>query len=84
MLYWLFEISQGTDLEKFLISSLPDVRAGFACIAAFLIVMLLGEKVIRRLISMKIGQPIRTARKCISCTSFTARKLAPLRWVESS
>ncbi|MDB4673289.1 phospho-N-acetylmuramoyl-pentapeptide-transferase [Verrucomicrobiales bacterium] len=64
MLYWLYEISQGTDLEKFFnIFRYQTFRAGFACIAAFLIVMLLGERVIRHLISMKIGQPIRTAEE---------------------
>ncbi len=64
MLYWLYEISQDTELQKFFnIFRYQTFRAGFACVAAFLIVMLLGEKVIRRLISMKIGQPIRSAEE---------------------
>src|SRR5262249_54719947 len=35
-------------------------RAGAACLTAFLVSLLLGERVIRKLISLKVGQPIRS------------------------
>jgi len=38
-----------------------SLRAGGACVTAFLISLLLGDRVIRLLISLKMGQPIRSA-----------------------
>jgi len=38
-------------------------RAGAACLTAFLLSLLMGNFVIRKLISLKVGQPIRTAEE---------------------
>ncbi len=39
------------------------VRAALACLVAFVLSILLGPKVIRKLISLKVGQPIRSAEE---------------------
>ncbi len=38
-------------------------RAGAACLTAFVLSLIFGDWVIRKLISLKVGQPIRTAEE---------------------
>jgi phospho-N-acetylmuramoyl-pentapeptide-transferase len=74
MIYWLYElrnwleaadwISDDSFLYKLLnIFKYHTFRAGGAAITAFALSLLFGERLIRRLISLKIGQPIRTAEE---------------------
>lgn len=74
MLYWLFElrtwlesadwISDDSALYKVLnIFRYHTFRAGGAFITAFVLSLLFGDRLIRKLISLKIGQPIRTAEE---------------------
>ena len=74
MIYWLYEHRDwfawdwmgGT--ESFLYKLLNlfkyhTFRAGGAAITAFALSLIFGERVIRKLISLKIGQPVRTAEE---------------------
>jgi len=72
MIYWLYEfrnwleaadwISDDSALYKLLnIFRYHTFRAGGAFVTAFMLSLLYGERLIRKLISLKIGQPIRTA-----------------------
>lgn len=72
MLYWIHQIwkkaeESGSDWAEtfsFLrILGYISVRAGLATMIAFLLTLLIGERVIRKLISMKVGQPLRTAEE---------------------
>ncbi len=72
MLYWLYEIwekanASGADWAhsfRFLnILQYITVRAGLATGFSFLLILFLGPRVIRKLISMKVGQPIRSAEE---------------------
>jgi phospho-N-acetylmuramoyl-pentapeptide-transferase len=74
MIYWLYElrnwllihdwISDDAALYKVLnIFRYHTFRAGGAAITAFVLSLLFGERLIRRLISLKIGQPVRTAEE---------------------
>lgn len=72
MLYWIYQIwkkaeESGADWAEtfsFLrILGYISVRAGLATLFAFLLTLLIGERVIRKLISMKVGQPLRTAEE---------------------
>jgi phospho-N-acetylmuramoyl-pentapeptide-transferase len=64
MLYWIYE--QFRSLEGQLGGKLTNVfqyqtfRSMAACLLAFVITLLLGDRIIRKLISLKIGQPVRT------------------------
>jgi len=62
MIYWLTEHRHfGSFFDKLLnLLHYHTFRAGAACITAFLLSLLFGERVIRKLISLKIGQPIRS------------------------
>ena len=66
MLYWLYEQFKDSDG---LLSKLTHVfqyqtfRGIAACVIAFALSLLLGNRVIRKLISLKVGQPIRTAEE---------------------
>lgn len=64
MIYWLTEFRRLHDsgfIDKLLnLLHYHTLRAGAACITAFLLSLLFGERVIRKLISLKIGQPIRS------------------------
>ena len=63
MLYWVFQQFRSHDG---LLSKLTNVfqyesfRSVAACVIAFVVTLLAGDRVIRKLISMKIGQPVRT------------------------
>ena len=72
MLYWIYQIwkkaeESGADWAEtfsFLrILGYISVRAGLATLIAFLLTFLIGERVIRKLISLKVGQPLRTAEE---------------------
>ncbi len=65
MIYWLTEQRQALGLDSFFLKLLNlmhyhTFRAGAACITAFILSLVFGDRVIRKLISLKIGQPIRT------------------------
>jgi phospho-N-acetylmuramoyl-pentapeptide-transferase len=74
MMYWLYEfrelltahqwISDDAALYKILnLFKYHTFRAGGAAITAFLLSLIYGDRLIRKLISLKIGQPIRTAEE---------------------
>jgi phospho-N-acetylmuramoyl-pentapeptide-transferase len=74
MIYWLYEHRDwfawdwmgGTESFFYKILNLfryHTFRAGGAAITAFALSLIFGERVIRKLISLKIGQPIRTAEE---------------------
>ncbi len=74
MIYWLYElrnwleaadwISEDSALYKLLnIFRYHTFRAGGAAITAFALSLMFGDRLIRKLISLKIGQPIRTAEE---------------------
>ncbi len=74
MIYWLYElrnwleaadwISDDSALYKLLnIFRYHTFRAGGAFLTAFVLSLMFGERVIRKLISLKIGQPVRTAEE---------------------
>lgn len=61
MLYYLHHLDEFfSPLNVFFYISF---RAGGACLTAFLLSLLMGNFVIRKLISLKVGQPIRTAEE---------------------
>ena len=72
MLYWLYEqweqarASGAGWAETFSFLNILQyitVRAGLATICSFLLICLFGPRVIRKLISLKVGQPIRSAEE---------------------
>ena len=74
MIYYLYELREAEwfielfGKESFLyklfnVFNYTSVRAGGACVMAFLLSVVFGDRVIRKLISLKIGQPIRTAEE---------------------
>lgn len=72
MLYWLYEIWEEANREgadwahgfRFLnLFSYLTVRAGLATVISFLLTVIFGPRIIRKLISLKVGQPIRTAEE---------------------
>jgi phospho-N-acetylmuramoyl-pentapeptide-transferase len=72
MLYWIYQFwaeaeragAGWAETFSFLrILQYITVRAGLATLVAFLITLLVGERVIRKLISLKVGQPLRTAEE---------------------
>lgn len=64
MIHWLSEFrdSAGDTLLSSVLNLLQyhTFRAGGACLTAFVLSLLFGERVIRKLISLKVGQPIRS------------------------
>jgi phospho-N-acetylmuramoyl-pentapeptide-transferase len=66
MLYYLHKLSEGatTDFFKALnVFQYITFRAVFAALTAFIISLLLGNYTIRKLLSLKLGQPIRSAEE---------------------
>lgn len=72
MLYWLYEFWEKASANgeawahhfRFLnLFGSLTLRAGLAMFLSFMLTLLLGPRVIRKLISMKVGQPIRTAEE---------------------
>lgn len=72
MLYWIYEQWHSALLEgegwaqNFRVLNLfkyITLRAGLACLITFVLSVVLGPKVIRKLVSLKVGQPIRTAEE---------------------
>lgn len=63
MIPWLYEWLKDTaDIEVQLLRYITS-RAGLACLFSFALSLMIGPRVIRRLISMKIGQPVRTSEE---------------------
>ena len=62
MLFYLHELSENIFGPFRIFESIP-FRATMAFLTCFILSILLGERVIRRLISLKVGQPIRTAEE---------------------
>ncbi|MDB0056560.1 phospho-N-acetylmuramoyl-pentapeptide-transferase [Akkermansiaceae bacterium] len=72
MLYWIYTLwkdaqAQGADWAEtfsfFRLLGYITLRAGLAATIAFSLSLFLGGRVIRKLISLKVGQPIRTAEE---------------------
>ncbi|MEJ6717634.1 MAG: phospho-N-acetylmuramoyl-pentapeptide-transferase [Akkermansiaceae bacterium] len=72
MLYWIYQIWRDAkesgvawaDTFSFLnLFGYITVRAGLATVIAFSFSLAIGERVIRKLISLKVGQPLRTAEE---------------------
>jgi phospho-N-acetylmuramoyl-pentapeptide-transferase len=72
MIYWLYELRNWLEAADWISDDSPvykllnifryhTFRAGGAAITSFALSLLFGERLIRKLISLKIGQPIRTA-----------------------
>ena len=69
MIYWLYEHRDVFSAQDGIIYKLLNVfryhtfRAGGAAVTSFMISLIYGERLIRKLISLKVGQPIRTAEE---------------------
>ncbi len=69
MIYWLYEYRELFSSEDGLLYKVFNIfryhtfRAGGAALTAFTLSLLFGERLIRKLISLKIGQPVRTAEE---------------------
>ena len=72
MLYWIYEQweqarisgADWADAFSFLnILQYITVRAGLATLLSFVLIYIFGPSVIRKLISLKVGQPIRSAEE---------------------
>lgn len=85
MIYWLFEARNwmqeagwiGVDSLLYKVLNLckyHTFRAGGAALTAFLISLFFGERLIRRLVSMKLGQPIRSAEEINKLYELHGRK----------
>ncbi len=79
MLYWIYQLTESMKDEGLLYKLLnvfkyQTFRASVACIFAFLLIVLTGERVIRKLISLKVGQPIRTAEEVHKLYELHGRK----------
>lgn len=64
MLYYLHQLSEGATndfLKAFNVFQYITFRSVFAALTAFILSLLLGNFTIRRLLSLKLGQPIRSA-----------------------
>ena len=75
MLYWIYEqwevaFKAGEDWAvtfKFLnLFYYITFRAAVATILSFMLCLVIGPRVIRKLISMKVGQPIRSLSLCMT------------------
>ncbi len=69
MIYWLYEYRELFSSEDGLLYKIFNIfryhtfRAGGAALTAFALSLMFGERLIRKLISMKIGQPVRSAEE---------------------
>jgi len=63
MLYFLHQLKDWEYLDILNVFQYQTFRAAGACLTAFLVSVLLGPRVILKLISLKVGQPIRTAEE---------------------
>lgn len=66
MLYWIHELLRHGDtfVSKFTnVFQYESFRSTVACLLAFSLSLLFGERVIRKLISLKVGQPVRSAEE---------------------
>lgn len=64
-MYYLYKLSEGGSewLKALNVFQYITFRAVAAAMTAFLLCILLGHRVIRKLISLKLGQPVRTAEE---------------------
>jgi phospho-N-acetylmuramoyl-pentapeptide-transferase len=79
MLYWIFQLTDHMQDEGLLFKAInvfryQTFRASAAAIFCFALVVFTGEWVIRRLISLKVGQPIRTAEEVHKLYELHGRK----------
>jgi phospho-N-acetylmuramoyl-pentapeptide-transferase len=79
MLYWIFQLTDQLKDEGLLFKLLnvfryQTFRASAAAILSFGLVVFTGEWVIRRLISLKVGQPIRSAEEVHKLFELHGRK----------
>ena len=79
MLYWIYQVIEGLKPEGelfklFNVFRYQTFRASVACVFSFLLIVLTGEWVIRKLISLKVGQPIRTAEEVHKLFELHGRK----------
>jgi len=66
MLYFLHKIAVGADsdfLKAFNVFQYVTFRSAYAALTAFVLSLLLGNFTIRKLLSLKLGQPIRSAEE---------------------
>jgi phospho-N-acetylmuramoyl-pentapeptide-transferase len=79
MLFWIFQLTEPLKHEGLLFKLLnvfkyQTFRASVACLFAFALIVITGEWVIRKLISLKVGQPIRTAAEVHKLYELHGRK----------
>ncbi len=79
MMYWIYQLTEGMQGQGLLFKLLnvckyQTFRAAIACMVAFLLVVFTGERVIRLLISLKVGQPIRSAEEVNKLFELHGRK----------
>ncbi len=79
MLYWIYQMNEGLRQDGLVYELLnacrsQTFRAAVACLFAFGLIVLTGERVIRWLISLKMGQPIRTAEEVHKLFELHGRK----------
>jgi phospho-N-acetylmuramoyl-pentapeptide-transferase len=79
MLYWIFQLTEHLKHEGLLYKLLnvlkyQTFRASVACLFAFLLIVANGEWVIRKLISLKVGQPVRTSEEVHKLFELHGRK----------
>jgi phospho-N-acetylmuramoyl-pentapeptide-transferase len=79
MIYWLYECRDWFPVDSFVYKLLNILkyhtfRAGGAAVTAFILSLLLGDWTIRKLISLKLGQPIRTAEELNNLLNDHAKK----------
>ena len=79
MMYYLYKLSEtGPEwLHGFNVFQYITFRAIAAAMTSFLLCILLGHWVIRRLISLKLGQPIRTADEVHNMFELHGKKAVP-------
>ena len=86
MLYYLYLVSDygqgfGSEILKgFNVFQYITFRAVAAGVTSLVLSLLFGNWVIRRLISLKLGQPIRSQGRCTACTNCMAAKPARRPW----
>ena len=82
MMYYLHLLSE--EIKGFNVFSYVTFRAIAAAVTAFVLSLVFGHFVIRKLIALKAGQPIRTRMKCIGWLNYMAQSKACRRWAAFS
>ena len=81
MLYYLHHLTDSFDVLN--LFRYGTFRAAGACITAFLLCLMFGDKVILKLPALKIGQPIRTAEEVHKLAELHGGKGGTPTWGES-